>query len=63
MTKAFENRVLNENIVDTRNYRYIAVEAYDEEGYYRIIKRIDIECVGWTSYLDEENWETVKTIR
>lgn len=47
------NKVINskDNMYDTRNYRYV----WNPEK--QVMKRISIECVGRTSYLDFENWE------
>lgn len=41
----------NDGMYDTKNYRYV----WNPEK--QIMKRINIECVGRTSYLDTENWE------
>ena len=47
------NKVINsiDNMYDTKNYRYV----WNPEK--QVMKRISIECVGRTSYLDSENWE------
>ena len=46
-------KVINsiDNTYDSKNYRYV----WNPEK--RIMKRISIECIGRTSYLDPENWE------
>ena len=50
MTKAFENRVNREGIVDTKNYRYCARDN-------KII-RIELDKLDTTAALTD--WETVK---
>ena len=50
MTKAFENRVNREGIVDTKNYRYYARDN-------KII-RIELDKLDTTAALTD--WETVK---
>lgn len=50
MTKAFENRVNKEGIVDTRNYRYCARDNK--------IVRIELDKLDTTAALAD--WETVK---
>lgn len=49
MTSAFINKVIEERIVDTDKYRYIA----DNDG----IKRLPIEWLGTTKSID--GWATV----
>ena len=50
MTKAFENRVKKEVIVDTKNYRYCARDNK--------IVRIEFDKLDTTAALAD--WETVK---
>lgn len=53
MKNVLVNKVINsnDNMYDTKNYRYV----WNPEK--QLIKRINIECVGRTSYLNPENWE------
>jgi len=53
MKKEFENRVIQEFIVDTKRYRYMHDEMTNE------IKRLPIKYLDTTSAID--GWETVKT--
>jgi len=53
MKKEFENRVIQELLVDTKRYRYV----YD--GMKNEIKRLPIKYLDTTSAID--GWETVKT--
>lgn len=62
--KEFLEKVFAEEIVDTRNYRYrafkyTAINEKEEFYYFYIIKRIDIDYVETTRYLDEIFWETI----
>lgn len=50
MTKAFENRVNREGIVDTKNYRYCVRDNK--------IVRIELDKLDTTAALTD--WETVK---
>lgn len=50
MTKAFENRVKREGIVDTKNYRYCVRDNK--------IVRIELDKLDTTAALTD--WETVK---
>ncbi len=54
MNKNFENRIVRERIVDTKNYRYILAETATT----REIKRIRIDLLDTTAAID--GWETVK---
>ena len=47
------NKVINsnDNMYDTKNFRYV----WNPEK--KVMKRINIECIGRTSYLNPENWE------
>lgn len=53
MKNELVNKVINsiDNMYDTKNYRYV----WNPEK--RVMKRINIECVGRTSYLNPVNWE------
>lgn len=53
MKNELANKVINstDNKYDTKNYRYV----WNLEK--QVMKRISIECIGRTSYLNPENWE------
>ena len=53
MKNELVNKVINsiDNMYDTKNFRYV----WNPEKH--VMKRIGIECIGRTSYLDPENWE------
>lgn len=57
MTKAFEKKVIEEKIVDTKNYRYV----YNVYADHAEIKRLPIDYLDTTGALN--GWETVKTYR
>lgn len=59
MKNELVNKVINskDNMYDTRNYRYV----WNPEK--KVMKRINIESVGRTSYLDPENWEVCEISR
>lgn len=62
--KEFLEKVFKNRTVCTKNnfYKRFDYSAADEKGeLYRfsIIKRIDINYVDTTRYLDKENWETI----
>lgn len=62
--KEFLKKVSTERIVYTKSYQYRAFKytAVNEKGeFYEffIIKRIDIDYVDTTRYLDEIFWETI----
>lgn len=62
--KEFLEKVFTEGIVYTKNYQYRAVKytaVNEKEEFYDfvIIKRIEINYVDTTRYLDEIFWETV----
>ena len=62
--KEFLEKVFTERIVYTKNYQYKAFKytAVNEKGefyYFFIIKRIDINYVDTTRYLDEIFWESI----
>lgn len=64
LKKSFLEKVIKEEIVDTRKYRYktyeyTAVNENDEFYKFWIIKRIDIDYVDTTRYLDEIFWEPI----
>lgn len=54
MTKNFEQKVMSNGIIDTRNYRYIYVAGNDSA----CIKRLPLELLDTTAAID--GWETVK---
>lgn len=60
----FLEKVFNEGIVYTKNYQYRAFKytaVNEEEEFYDffLIKRIDIDYVDTTRYLDKIFWETI----
>ena len=60
----FLEKVFNEGIVYTKNYQYRAFKytgVNEEEEFYNffLIKRIDIDYVDTTRYLDKIFWETI----
>lgn len=62
--KEFLEKVVTERIVYTKNYqykafKYTAVNEKEEFYDFDIIKRIDINYVDTTRYLDEIFWETI----
>lgn len=62
--KEFLEKVIKNRIVCTKNYLYKRCDysfANEKGEFYSvaIIKRIDINYVETTKYLDEENWETI----
>lgn len=62
--KEFLEKVFEEKIVYTKNYQYKAFEytaVNENEEFYNffIIKRINIDYVDTTRYLDEIFWETI----
>lgn len=60
MKKDIRARVLQGEIVDTRKYRYVLKECYDNEKQWHIIQRLPIEDLGTTAALG--GWETVEVI-
>lgn len=54
MTKNFEQKVINNGSIDTRNYRYIYVAG----NISACIKRLPLELLDTTAAID--GWETVK---
>ena len=64
--KEFLKKVFTERIVYTKNYQYKAFKytaVNEKEEFYNIflIKRIDINYVDTTRYLDKIFWEDVAT--
>lgn len=62
--KKFLEKVFTERIVYTKNYQYKAFKytaINEKEKFYNffIIKRIDINYVDTTRYLDEIFWESI----
>lgn len=56
MTKAFENRIIREGIVDTRKYRYVTRDYQDTIAIYRL----PLELLDTTAAID--GWELVKIL-
>lgn len=54
MKKAFEQKVIRERIVDTKNYRYRMVER----GYHQYMERIELTKLDTTAAITD--WEIVK---
>lgn len=62
--KEFLEKVVTEKIVYTKNYqykafKYTAINEKEEFYDFLIIKRIDINYVDTTRYLDEIFWESI----
>ena len=57
MTKSFMERVKNERVVDTRNYRYILDVPVDKTPCIKRLPRIDLDT---TAAID--GWEVVTTL-
>lgn len=65
MNKKFLLRVSDEEIVDTRKYRYIAVwrhYAENSSDYPNDIFRIDIGHIGTTYAMDFDHWEYIASV-
>lgn len=60
MKKEFEARLMQERIIDTKQYRYIATEEHDSNSQWLEIKRISLTKLDTTASL--EDWETIKRI-
>ena len=60
MTQDFEARLLRERIIDTRNYRYIIAECYDDNAQWAEIRRLPLNKLDTTAALT--GWETIKRI-
>ena len=60
MTKAFEERILREHIVDTKQYRYIVTVEHNANSQWAEIKRLPLDKLDTTAALTD--WETVKRI-
>lgn len=61
MNSNFYNRVIREQIVDTKKYRYIAKECNGADEQWTEIRRLPIESLDTTAAID--GWETVKIIK
>ena len=61
MKKEFIKRVIREEVVDTKKYRYVIKWKYF--GTCGIIKRIPLKCLGTTAVLDDDNWEFITMIQ
>lgn len=61
MKKQFINEILCKRIVDTRKYRYVAQECYNDREQWIEIRRIPLSDLDTTAALAD--WETVKVIR
>lgn len=60
----FLEKVFKEKIIYTKNYQYkafehTAIDINEEFYHFYIIKRIDINYIDTTRYLDEIFWETI----
>lgn len=60
MTKQFIDRVINEGMVDTKDYRYTVKEVMGKNGLVNQIQRLPIDYLGTTAAID--GWETVATV-
>ena len=56
MTKAFIDKVIREDIVDTKNYRY----AFRADKTRAVVERLPINQLGTTAAI--EPWEVVEVI-
>lgn len=56
MKESFINRVINNGIVDTYEYRYV----YEEYTTWAVIKRIKLSMLDTTAALEEDNWQIMK---
>lgn len=61
MKKQFIDEVLCKRIVDTRKYRYVAEECYNDKEQWIEIRRIPLTAIDTTAALTD--WEVVKEIR
>lgn len=61
MNSNFYDRVIREQIVDTKKYRYIAKECHGVDEQWIEIQRLPIESLDTTAAID--GWETVKIIK
>lgn len=62
--KEFLKKVIRNRVICTKNYLYKRFDysRVNEEGEFYsfcVIKRIDIDYVDTTKYLDETNWEKI----
>ena len=60
MKNAFYDRVIREQIVDTKQYRYIAKDCYNADEQWVEIRRLPIKDLDTTNAID--SWETVKSM-
>jgi hypothetical protein len=60
MRKEFEAKLMQERIIDTKQYRYIVTEEHDAEKQWAEIKRLPISDLDTTKAID--GWETIKRI-
>lgn len=60
MKKEFESKLMQERIIDIKQYRYIITEEHDADKQWAEIKRLPISQLDTTAAID--GWETVKRI-
>ena len=61
MKKELRTRIINEGVVDTRNYRYRTIVRSDLDYQWLEIVRIRLEHLDTTAAID--GWETVEVIK
>lgn len=61
MKKELRERILNERIVDTKNYRYITEECYNASEQWLEIRRLPLSNLDTTAAIN--GWETVEVIK
>ena len=61
MKTEFINRIISERVVDTKQYRYIAVDNHNGSEQWAEIRRIPIESLDTTDTIN--GWKTVKIIK
>lgn len=61
MKTEFINRIISERIVDTKQYRYMAVDNHNGSEQWTEIRRIQIENLDTIDAIN--GWETVKIIK
>lgn len=61
MENTFFEKVMREQVVDTKQYRYIAKVCYDANNTWAEIRRLPIKSLDTTDAIN--GWETVKIYR
>ena len=56
----FKARLMQERTIDTKDYRYIVTEEYDNEKQWAEIKRLPLSDLDTTKAID--GWETIERI-